>query len=314
MQSSAQSNRSTGKYSWIGWVLVVASCTQTRLVVLAAEPDVSQAISRSVSYLEERGDWWIEEKDCISCHRVSNMLWSLGMAKQAGFDVSRNLAELQEWILKSSWKTDDQQIPDAAKNKEGIAQLLVANQRVPFLNQQQVEAYIDLFVESQEPDGTWPPSGQLPAQKREVSETRDVSAAWIALAIAGDQRQTTQASLSKVLQTLAKRNSAVSTEWFAVRLLVSVKLADGLEQELVDKLVELQHDDGGWGWLTADESDALGTGLALYALASSRLPPPETLTRAENFLLSTQSADGSWQVRGTKKAKQKRVEETATYW
>ncbi len=38
------------------------------------------------------------------------------------------------------------------------------------------------------------------------------------------------------------------------------------------------------------------------------------MLKATQFLLSTQQADGSWQVKGTKQGRKDRVEETACYW
>ncbi len=62
-------------------------------------------------------------------------------------------------------------------------------------------------------------------------------------------------------------------------------------------------------------SDALGTGLALYALESIRAQlDPERLALARKFLISSQQKDGSWSVKGTKKKKRHKIEETSTYW
>jgi squalene cyclase len=87
--------------------------------------------------------------------------------------------------------------------------------------------------------------------------------------------------------------------------------ADQLRTELLSH----QHTDGGWGWLNIDESDAFGTGLALYSLAKDGLPldHPST-TRARQFLIETQRPDGSWPVKGTKKAKATQLEPTSIYW
>jgi squalene-hopene/tetraprenyl-beta-curcumene cyclase len=82
-----------------------------------------------------------------------------------------------------------------------------------------------------------------------------------------------------------------------------------------EAILKSQHDDGGWGWLLADESDAFGTGVALYALARNGLSSEHpAIGRARQFLIESQQAAGSWSVKGTKKAKAKQIEPTATYW
>ncbi|MBT7741972.1 MAG: hypothetical protein HN727_09250, partial [Opitutae bacterium] len=69
------------------------------------------------------------------------------------------------------------------------------------------------------------------------------------------------------------------------------------------------------GWLTSEQSDALGTGIALYAL---RLADSESnltsMLKAQEFLLSNQKKDGSWDVRSTKGKKREFIEETSSYW
>ena len=74
---------------------------------------------------------------------------------------------------------------------------------------------------------------------------------------------------------------------------------------------EFQNSDGGWGWLVNDPSDALGTGMALYALHYLNSDKTlETRTKAIEFLIRTQRTDGTWSVKGTKKKKREKVEET----
>jgi squalene-hopene/tetraprenyl-beta-curcumene cyclase len=109
---------------------------------------------------------------------------------------------------------------------------------------------------------------------------------------------------------LAKAQPGQSTEWHAARLVT--KPAD---TALRDALLKLQHDDGGWGWLTKEPSDAFGTGMALYALAKCGLPTEhEARQRAVAFLKTTQNADGSWPVPSTRARDKNKVNKTATYW
>ena len=73
--------------------------------------------------------------------------------------------------------------------------------------------------------------------------------------------------------------------------------------------------DGGWAWTIGEESDALGTGIAMYALLRSGLAADSNVLRtAQRYLVSTQEENGSWAVKGTKKNKKAKVQETASYW
>jgi hypothetical protein len=77
----------------------------------------------------------------------------------------------------------------------------------------------------------------------------------------------------------------------------------GAGSELLRKtargLLAEQRPDGGWGQLTALESDAYATGQAMVALKASGVMGASEMAwqRAEAFLLRTQLEDGSWLVR-----------------
>ena len=68
-------------------------------------------------------------------------------------------------------------------------------------------------------------------------------------------------------------------------------------QALAKQLVGMQNADGGWSQEKDKESDALGTGQALYALSAAGLSDREPfVARAWTFLVKTQKPDGSWYV------------------
>ena len=97
------------------------------------------------------------------------------------------------------------------------------------------------------------------------------------------------------------------------------------------------NEEGGWGWLVEDDSNALGTGIALFALGRMGVKAAQpyvdlhrcrvfalgrmgvkaedkSVQDAVDFLTNSQSNEGSWAVKGTKQAAGNRVTETASYW
>lgn len=282
----------------------------------AADP-VRDAIEKAIPYVQRQGAWWIDEKDCVSCHRVGHMLWSLETARSKGLAVSSRLDEWTSWAIdKSLSKRDDGQL-HGERNKDGLAQLLLARNRTIDKYDAQLEQFAKLIATGQEEDGTWKPGGQLPGQKRDKAETTNVGTAWIAVALF-DYRESAdvKASFSKAIKHLDTVSDATSAEWFVARLLLAVKQKDVTQIEaMIDRLIATQNDDGGWGWILNQESDALATGMVLYALNQSGVDPKqERISKAVQFLTSSQNDDGSWDVKGTKNAKKDRVEETSTYW
>jgi ankyrin repeat protein len=63
-------------------------------------------------------------------------------------------------------------------------------------------------------------------------------------------------------------------------------------------LLAMQRQDGGWPQLRGYESDAYSTGESLFALREAKIAAnTEAWEKGLKFLLSTQSADGTWRVR-----------------
>ena len=279
---------------------------------------LSQAVRRAIPYIEEKGVWWMEEKKCVTCHRIGSMVWSLGAARSRGFEVSEKLDAWFDWSIEKSL-ADNKGKPTGAGNREGVAQLLLARDLFGQANERRdsYDQLIKIVSEEQQPDGTWNPGGQLPFQKRKKEETVEVTTAWLALALAGYERgEDRQAAIDKAVKHLKSTTQGKSTEWYAVRLLIAWKTGDEITADaMVEALRGQQQADGGWGWLIGEGSDALGTGIVLYALFSSDVDRQDAaIARAQRFLIDTQQDDGSWPVKGTKEKKKETAQETAVYW
>lgn len=277
---------------------------------------VQAAVQRSIPFIQEKGAWWIEKKKCVSCHRVNTMVWSLSAARRKGFDVSDKLDEWRQWATDSSLSTNDKGKVVGLGNKEGVAQL-VLNQDGDTNEDGIRPELVSLLLDGQQPDGSWEAGGQLPSQKRPKSETAAVSTMWLTLALLneGPQEQTAPA-VEQALKFIRQSPPGKSTEWYALQLLLAAQRNDhALRDQFVKDLREQQQSDGGWGWLIGEKSDALGTGMAMYALARAGVNHGDpSIKHGQQFLVNTQRDDGSWTVQGTKANKKDDVEETAVYW
>ncbi len=300
------------------WATLAAAGT---VATPPTDAEVRAAVQRSIPFIETQGVWWIEQKKCVTCHRTGNMVWSLGAARRRGLPVSEQLDSWLDWSLENSLVVSEQGKVSGAGNLEGVAQLILARQlfaRQAARDEAQ-RRLLELVIEGQEADGSWKAGGQLPSQKRAASETVEVSTMWLTLALAQADEAShpgRPAALEKSLARIAASSPGQSTEWFATRLLLAQQLGDtSTAASLIDSLRTHQQADGGWGWLLNDPSDALGTGLALYALIRAGVARDDAaVQRAQRFLLATQREDGSWAVKGTKANKKERIEETAVYW
>ncbi|MBL4883913.1 MAG: terpene cyclase/mutase family protein [Planctomycetaceae bacterium] len=280
---------------------------------------VRETIQRSIPYIEKEGDWWIEQKKCVSCHRGSTMVWSLGAAKRNGFEVSDRLEEWSSWVDESALTVNENGKIAGAANKEGVAQILLSyKSNSPDTNRAETRKNLTAILrDSQLPDGSWKPGGQLPGQKRDILETTSVSTMWLTLALLAEGANAENGKIIEQAMTHIKKSPpGKSTEWYVMKLLVAVETKDNKTRDQMNKdLNKQQAADGGWGWIVGENSDALGTGLALYALLQAGQDKQSSqVQRAQAFLVSTQLEDGSWSVLGTKEIKKDRVEKTAVFW
>lgn len=298
-------------------VLMVVALGEMPEAEAVSPADVRSAVQRSVPYIQERGTWWIEEKNCVSCHRVHSMVWSLSEAQRQQIDVSDQLGEWINWSTESSLAENDKGKVVGLGNKEALAQMLVGLRSFGDKDGEIRKEFAALLLDGQQEDGSWKAGGQLPSQKRPKAETNAVSTMWITLALldhTSDEK--TAATVERALKYIENIPTGKSTEWYAVRLLLAIRQNnESVGKEMIEHLKGQQHSDGGWGWLIDSPSDALGTGLAMYALAKAAANSSDpTLVRGQKYLIETQREDGSWAVNGTKEKKKDSEQETATYW
>ena len=268
--------------------------------------EVVATVKRSLPFIEERGNWWIKAKKCVSCHRVAFMPWAFREAHEIGVDVKP--AKLKELTEKSLQKTGGK------KNADGLSQLLLG--RDAKADAANYSPLAQIIAETQEANGSWKPAGQLPAQKRPKLETRHVSTLWNALALSTIPGDKYKSHIDKARQFIGGLKKAQSTEWYTVRMLVANRFESTAEKDKwLEQLLKHQNADGGWGWLVGQESDALATGQVLYALREIKLDTShKSALAAQAWLVKSQQANGTWKVKGTKANKKDKFEETAIYW
>jgi hypothetical protein len=325
---NATSNLRILQYSvWLCAATLLATTCQVSAANDSQTPDIRGTITRSVPFIERGEADWIANKGCMSCHHTAFTVWSLSAAKQEGIPVDE--AKLNEW---RNWVADWQNLLDPSvranakpevivpAHPDAVAQVLLARRHwraeagaVPW-----VMEYANGLLAGQQADGSWAPGGQLPLQKRPKRETQEVTTMWTMLVVADSNLPNTSkaAALEKARSWLGDQTVGKSSEWWATRAMLERKLGSTASGDRFRaELLKRQRADGGWGWLCDEESDALGTGLALYALGQTQLPNTNpAIVNARRFLTRTQGTDGSWPVHGTKDNKRTRVEATATFW
>ena len=269
---------------------------KTLLVLLAAaltlfivptdlEDPAAGAVERSLEYLLADGEAWMRGESaiqsgsgCISCHHVGFTLWSHEEAASAGlsFDQTR-LDALRDDAIDFLTEKDD------ALRVVSSAQLAMTSARSPHL--------LSVIEEKSVDGGRWDARGQFFSQRRGRDEGDHVQSLWaiVALQQIEEPSDATKKRLTQAQRWMGQMDKpGSSTEWLIARLVADPK------PTWRKQLLQEQNDDGGWGWMAGEESNAMSTGQALYALAVTANDEQDAQRAAIEYLLRTQRADGSW--------------------
>lgn len=224
----------------------------------------------------------------------------------------------ENWTAPKNLDTTDQSQAEAG-NIDTMYQLLLGQSYTnDGISRDKIETFRAALMVNQQQDGSWNACGQLPMQNRPLRETTEVTTMWTLLALQPRSRELANwdEKLANAKLLIAESQTGESSEWWAVRMLFEQQFGSKEKAAgLTKHLLSIQNDDGGWGWLVNKPSDALGTGVALFALShQSREANEAAVRRARQFLLETQQDDGSWTVPSTIKRAKSKAKDTSNYW
>ena len=284
------------------FAILTLACLQATLAA-GSDTGRADAISNGLRYLAESGEAWKEKRGCVSCHQIPPMLWAMNLARKYALPnaVSADPKDLASGINATDERTSDDSTTDneppsvtptemsieawntwsvdvvnfvkppqkatcnieetMTGNIDTMAGLLLASPSTRAGDWKQ--RFAKHLVSQQADDGSWNPCGQLPAQRREASETRLATTLWVALAL---EQEGVDYAREKVNQLLSAAKEASTTEILALRLMLAKQFTNIDIDDTLRQLSDAQNDDGGWGWKLEEPSDALGTGYALFAL------------------------------------------------
>ncbi len=265
--------------------------------------DIRKAIKKSLPYLEKDGIAWMEGRisiqngdACVSCHQVPFGIWSQSEARARG-------------ILREDSKHDDLAKQAVAfLNRPNKGNVMSWGPVILGLKQSEVDNdtskilrnFLGSIVQKQQSEGYWKAKGQFPRQNRPGSESDEVATMWTILTLSSfdEMDESDLKSRERALDWIKNLDPGESNEWLLTRMLVEHNL-DGpdLTHEFLEQLLNQQKPDGGWSWLSKDNSNAFSTGQTLYALNLIGLQPNNShVQKAVTYLLQTQREDGTWFV------------------
>lgn len=263
-----------------------------------------KSVERSLPFLAEHGQKWIETKKCSSCHHVPMLLWSHHEAQKHQFTVNEDIvADMQKRMVAEYLGHPDFQPTGQDRSftetKVGLGAVyltlgLRAQERADADTETALAKMSQHFLDQQGADGSW----KLKSSQPPLVDGDDVTTMMLLLAL-GRQSDTDGEARQRSLKWLNESDQREETQPLAMRAIVSATYGTTEDTEqAVMRLLSLQNDDGGWAQTKDRDSDALATGESLYALSMVDGNHHEKAVRkALEFLISSQQDDGSWLVR-----------------
>jgi len=252
------------------------------------DAELRATIAKSLVFLGKDGDKWMEERNCNSCHEMPQLVWSHREAKQRGFAIDEK--KYDEWL---KWTLDNAKKP--AREEAALLVLALPERPAPEL--------IKYIATTQKADGTWESGGQFTGMQKRGAPDAVANAtrlSLIGLATAQPAGPELATARFKAAEMLQKKDDPTSLESLVFRTLCAWRFGTPQEVDgLRAQILKAQRGDGGWSYYLGENmSDPLATGQALYVLQPTLSDPKtaDAIAKAQQWLVKTQSGDGSWPI------------------
>lgn len=258
--------------------------------------DARTAVTRSVQLLEHTNDQFFHKSACFACHEQPPTEFAVAAARAKGIPVDENASDER---LRQITLTINPVALEGAAALGGADNNLYAVEalvRRGYPANRITDYLVANLAASQGGDGGW----HLPGYSRSPLQDSDFSRT--AMAIRALRKYGTPGRANELQQRIQQGKQwllhaePVILEDLDMRL-VGVAAAGATAAELhklSEPVLALQRADGGWAQRQGFPSDAYATGMTLWALYQAGIMEPNV--RGIQFLLGTQSSDGSWHV------------------
>jgi len=280
-------------------VLVFSTLT----AVTAAETDpVRTAVGKSLPWLQKVGPQFWNGAGCISCHNNTLPDMAVTIAKEHGFAVNESArsaaTKLDADILESRKERLLEDLPPGGgQNTMGSLLFSLSVQKFP--RDAAMEAGARYLKILQASDGSWPVQNHRPPLVASTMTLTAFSIRALQTYAPESLKQQYDECVRRAVAWIANSEPRVNEEYaFKIFGLVWGHGPQSEVEKTVSILKRQQRSDGGWGQLATLDSDAYATGEALVALQESGMKTSDPVyRRGVEFLVRTQSADGSWYVK-----------------
>jgi ankyrin repeat protein len=272
----------------------------------ASSTRIREAATKAVALIQKSQKSWPSKQSCYSCHQQVLPALAFRAAREHGIPVDEPAAHADAAYAFSFYSNLDRAvqythiIDPAMDDGYGLMAADAAGLRPSLVT----AVYSRLLAVRQEADGHWETGDERPPESYGPFTATAISMAAIQRHGHANLRADTGERIQRARTWLLSHRARTTEEraWQIFGVCISGgdhAAADRLARELK----ATQRTDGGWASLDGRPSDAYSTGEALWALgltsskAAAGVPTSDAVwKRGIDYLLRTQSADGSWHV------------------
>jgi ankyrin repeat protein/mono/diheme cytochrome c family protein len=273
------------------------SAPATITPVSVSRRPIPDAVRGSLALLEKQSSAFIRTAGCNSCHSQDLPSAAAGLARDYGLTAAKTFPQLPATMTPPAEQVMDFNV--ISPNSIAWELFDLGMNHEP--RTQVTDAIVRYLMAAQTVEGSW----NTPESRRPPMNSGKFQTA--ALAIFAMKNYAPEAEKPKSNKAIARavawleKATPTTNQDHAFRLL-GLAWGGGSAAAIRSEakaLSSLQRADGGWSQLPAMASDAYATGEALFALGSAAgMPASDPVFRkGVDYLLSTQSSDGSWHVK-----------------
>jgi hypothetical protein len=295
----------------LGAVVLTQSSFADEQTATASDERIQAAIERGLSFIDADVITWRAGNECATCHHGTMTVWVHAEAISQGYTLdSAAVSDALNWTKTRFMEKVDQPRDERPGWNMVSTPHIYLSMMARCVPDQTALSPDDLrrigghFLRHQEEDGSWAWSSAPPGNRPPpVFESDEVATLLTSMGLepqlAGDgvDAAAISASLDKASGWLAQSSPNDTTQAELLRLMRMVwsDASRGQIDEAAARILEQQHEDGGWGQIPGAASDAYATGQATYFLSLAGVPGErDELRRAVEFLVATQTENGSW--------------------
>ncbi len=268
------------------------------------KPDAKTAIERASTLLAKSSqDFFREGGGCVGCHHQPFAGRVFGAVKAAGLEANGKLRQLllDGMVVEGARAMNDLPlINPGGGGYQAYTYPLAGMAEMGEPTSALTDAMVHFIAESQSPDGSWTElTTRAPLGESSITRTMMAISAMKTYGWPARQAEL-DARIARARKWLLTAPGLTTVE--EADRLTGLWLAGAAKPDLrkvAAKLLSAQRADGGWAQTPHFDSDAYGTGVAMYSLRKAGMlkAPDKTYQRGAAFLLNTQFPDGSWYVR-----------------